>query len=120
MPTPRQDRSSRQKKSARTTTPKATGRGSAAPPARPWGGGGAGGRAEGSGGKGEEGTFPLTTNIILGIAAPLFAAALLVFLSGALDELLLGDSLVMMLRYPGVQIVAPRWWAPLGLLVLGL
>jgi hypothetical protein len=36
----------------------------------------------------------LSTGIILGIAAPLFAAALLIFLSAALDALLLEDSLV--------------------------
>ena len=74
----------------------------------------------GRGAKEEQGTKPLVTKIILALAVPLFAAALLIFLSGALDKLLLGDSLVILLRYPGVQIVGRFWWASFGLLLLGL
>lgn len=77
-------------------------------------------KSGGQGAKAEDRAFPITSGIILAIAAPLFAAALLVFLSAALDELLLDDSLVVMLRFPGVAIVVPDWWAPLGILVLGL
>jgi hypothetical protein len=77
-------------------------------------------KSGGRGAKAKEGAFPLTTGLILAIAAPLFAAALLIFLSGALDELLLGDSLVIRLRFPGMQIVVPRWWASLAILLVGL
>ncbi len=76
-----------------------------------------------SGGRGataEQGAKPLPTSIILAIAAPVFAAALIILLSGALDELLLGDSLVILLRYPGVEIVVPHWRTSLGVLVAGL
>jgi hypothetical protein len=76
--------------------------------------------SKGRGASADQATRPLSTNIILAIAAPLFAAALLVFLSGALDELLLGDSLALLLRYPGVQIVIARWWASLVVLLVGL
>jgi hypothetical protein len=62
----------------------------------------------------------MPTNLILGISAPLFAAALLVFLSGGLDELLLGDSLVVMLRFPGVEIVQAGWRTALTILAIGL
>ncbi|MCA6111275.1 hypothetical protein [Bradyrhizobium cenepequi] len=62
----------------------------------------------------------LSIGIILGIAAPLFAAALLIFLSAALDALLLKDSLVILLRYPQVQIFVPLGWVRFAVLVLGL
>ena len=81
------------------------------------------GQSAKSGGRGQTdqpGPLQLTTNVILGIAAPVFAAALLIFLSAALDELLLGDSLVVLLRYPGVQIVLPRWWASFAVLLVGV
>jgi hypothetical protein len=62
----------------------------------------------------------LSTRIILGIAAPLFAAALLIFLSAALDALLFDDSLVIRLRYPQLQIFAPLGWARIAVLLVGL
>jgi predicted acylesterase/phospholipase RssA len=62
----------------------------------------------------------LSTRIILGIAAPLFAAALLIFLSAALDALLFDDSLVILLRYPHVQILVPLGWARLAVLLVSL
>ena len=62
----------------------------------------------------------LSIGIILGIAAPLFAAALLIFLSAALDALLLNDSLVILLRYPDVQVLVPLGWARFAALLLGL
>jgi hypothetical protein len=72
-----------------------------------------------------KGAKPLPTSIILAIAAPLFAAALIILLSAALDELLLQDSLVLLLRYPDSYIFAMGWWkmaAPMvgGLLLTGL
>ncbi len=62
----------------------------------------------------------LSTGIILAIAAPLFAAALIIFLSAALDALLLEDSLVVVLRYPQVQILLPLGLARFAALLLGL
>jgi hypothetical protein len=62
----------------------------------------------------------LSTGIILGIAASLFAAALLIFLSAALDALLFNDSLVILLRYPQVQILVPLGWARFAVLLVGL
>jgi hypothetical protein len=76
--------------------------------------------SQGRGAKDKGGAKPLSINIIIGIAALLFGAALLVFLSATLDELLLGDSLVILLRYPGVQIFVPFWWARAIELALGL
>jgi len=62
----------------------------------------------------------LSTGIILGIAAPLFAAALLIFLSAGLDALLFDDSLAVLLRYPQVQILIPLGWARFAVLLIGL
>ena len=77
-------------------------------------------KSGGQGAKAKDGAWKVPTNILLAIAAPLFGAALLVFLSGALDELLLGDSLVIMLRFPGVEIVQTGWRTALAILVAGL
>jgi hypothetical protein len=62
----------------------------------------------------------LSVGIILGIAAPLFAAALIIFLSAALDALLLKDSLVIRLRYPGVEIFVQQGWLRFAAFVAGL
>ncbi|WP_316168485.1 MULTISPECIES: hypothetical protein [unclassified Bradyrhizobium] len=81
------------------------------------------GKSSLSGGPGAatKGGKPLVSvNVILAIAAPLFGAALLIFLSAALDRLLLEDSLVILLRYPQVQIFIPLGWARFAALVLGL
>ena len=72
-----------------------------------------------------KGSKPLSTGIILAIAAPLFAAALIVSLSAALDQLLLDDSLVALLRTPNRYIFAPGWWRlavpiSLGLVLTGV
>src|SRR5262249_25471448 len=77
-------------------------------------------KSGGTGAKAKDGAWPVSSNILLGVAAPLFAAALIVFLSGALDELLLGDSLVIMLRFPGVEIVQSGWRTAFTILVAGL
>jgi hypothetical protein len=77
-------------------------------------------KSGGQGAKAKDGAWPVPTSILLAIAAPLFAVALIVFLSGALDELLLGDSLVILLRFPGVQIVQTGWRTALTILVAGL
>lgn len=62
----------------------------------------------------------LSVGIILGIAAPLFAAALIIFLSAALDALLLKDSLVILLRYQGVEIFPPLGWLRFAVFVVAL
>jgi hypothetical protein len=71
-------------------------------------------------GKGAGGAKPVVANTILSISVWIFLALLTVFLSGALDELLLGDSLVLLLRFPGVQIVQPGWRSTMLLLLIGL
>jgi hypothetical protein len=62
----------------------------------------------------------LSLGIILGIAALLFAAALLIFLSAALDALLLKGSLLNLLQHPQVQIFVPLGWVRFAALVFGL
>jgi hypothetical protein len=73
-------------------------------------------------GEGAKGAKPLLSiQLILGIAAPLFAAVLLIFLSAGLDALLLKDSLIILLRYyHEVQIFVPLGWIRFALLMLGL
>jgi hypothetical protein len=71
-------------------------------------------------GKGARGAKPLPANTVLSILLPIFLAILTVYLSGGLDQILLGDSFILLLRYPGVQIVPPNWLESLGLLMLGL
>jgi hypothetical protein len=75
----------------------------------------------GQGAKAKDGAASkIPTDLILTVAALLFGAALVVFLSGGLDELLLGDSLVIMLRLPGVEIVQTGWRTALIILLVGL
>jgi hypothetical protein len=58
-----------------------------------------------------KGAWPLTTNTILAIAAPLFLAALIVLLAEGLDWLMFdGTQLVISLRFPGTEIGTPIWW----------
>ena len=77
-------------------------------------------KSGGQGAKAKQGASKLPTTLILTIAAALFAAALVVFLSAGLDELLLDDSLVVMLRFPGVEIVQAGWRTTLTILLVGL
>jgi hypothetical protein len=68
-----------------------------------------------------KGVKPMVSiQIIIAIAALVFAAALVIFLSAALDALLLDDSLVILLRSPKVQIFVPLGWARLLVLILDL
>jgi hypothetical protein len=77
-------------------------------------------KSGGQGAKAKEGASKLPTNLILTVAAALFGAALIVFLSGGLDEVLFGDALVVMLRFPGVEIVQTGWRTALTILLVGL
>jgi hypothetical protein len=57
----------------------------------------------------------ILTNIALAVAGPIFAAALIVVLSIALDQLLLGNSLVKLLQVPTLMsILAIMGWLTLG------
>jgi hypothetical protein len=70
----------------------------------PW----SGGRGE----KGEKGEISkYWSDITLAVAAPLFVAALIVFLSAGLDWLMFdGTALAISLRFPGTEIGTPVWW----------
>jgi hypothetical protein len=80
------------------------------------------GKSSWSQGPGQEskGSWPISTSLILAITAPIFAAALIILLSGALDEILLNDSLVVLVRFPKLLIFAPGWWLMSIPLLLGV
>jgi hypothetical protein len=60
----------------------------------------------------------ILTNIALAVAGPIFAAALIVGLSIALDQLLLGNSLVKLLQVPTLMSTrAIMGWLALGLVI---
>jgi patatin-like phospholipase len=70
------------------------------------------GKSPWSGGRGEQGEISkYWSDITLAVAAPLFVAALIVFLSAGLDWLMFdGTALAISLRFPGTEIFTPTWW----------
>ena len=71
-------------------------------------------------GRGEaKGILPVSSNVALAIAAPVFGAALVIFLSAVLEKLLFEDSLVISLRYSTMRLGLPKWWEALWWLAGG-
>jgi hypothetical protein len=71
--------------------------------------------------KGEEkGAWPITTNLVLAVSAPLFAAALIIAASAVLDDILFGNSLVILLRTSVAQLGLLEWTALLARIFAGL
>ncbi len=68
----------------------------------------------------EKGAWPITTNLILAVSAPLFAAALIITASAVLDDILFGNSLVILLRTSVAHLGLSEWAAMLMRIFAGL